>query len=1030
MNALKKAAGLCLLVAGAAQASPSFVTSAGWQNSSVAGLQPEKNTYWTTQPGATATWRPAFSGPVRAQVWFYKIVHQQNGDPKVHLEIAHSGQIATQFVTCAEGSSAWVALGAYDFAGGDAEFVRLTKVSRGVPTRIGAVRFDLLNDSHPPAVIQSFTLDDVTGGPLVQSTETMHLRTHTRSDLKAGPPDSKAWKLVFHDEFNGPELDRQVWQAESGSPGHILSSRWPENVVVTNGLLRLLTKKEDRGGKPWTTGNIWTKTYQAKYGYFEARMRIAKASGLNNAFWLMTTNKPGDPIHFEIDITEAHYPNIHTMTLHNWAGKHTATGTRFTTEEDLSSDFHLYALEWNAHELIWYLDGQVVRRCNNTFCQAASPLRLSSAVGRWAGRISDALDGTSMDVDWVRVYQRAEPGTPSAPGIAGEWRQSLDGPWQFSTNETAAVWDAITVPGNWDALPAYATYRGKGWYQRTFAAPPEWKDRHIRLRFDAVYHDALVTLNGRELGRHIGGYTPFEFDVTDRLNFNGTNNITVCADNTFRRGAWWHWGGISRSVTLIANRDARIVRQHIRAEPDLAAGTATLFLRCTLANAGEKMLALRLASAVEGVDEPALSQAVTLAPHTEQLVEARTTLPKERVRLWHFDQPNLYRLTTRIMLDGIVLHERADRFGIRKIDVTPDGLLFNGERVRLCGFNRVSDSREAGNTEPDALVQQDVDLMKRCGANLTRLMHYPQAPHLLDYLDEKGMLIFEEIPVWGGATDPNMKPDNPVTQQWLREMIERDYNHPCVIGWSVGNELLQHDAYVKSMIAYVRRELDPHRLLTYVSYSGARKDYGPLNDPISACDILLHNTYGAAPGKMAEMLRAKWPQLPIFFSEFGSRQFGATSDATIPGLIERWSDLANHPYVIGVSLWTFNDYRSDYPGTPPSGNREWGVVDMRRQPKAAYEQIRQLFNPVHALTVSNHTVRLEPRGANELPSYTLHGYQIRWTLPGGPSGTLAVPDLKPGDASWTMPLPVPGSHLVVELVTPTGYVVNEYRETP
>ena len=400
---------LLLTLTRAGVGAPAFVTSAGWQTSSLAGPQPEKSTYWSTHPSATATWSPAFNGPVRAQVWFYKIVHQPNDDPAVRFEVAHDGQLATQVVNCVTGVSSWVSLGTYDFAGGSNEFVRLTKTTPAVNTRISALRFDLLNDAQPPAIIQSFTLDEITGGPLVQPVAAMHLRIHARADLKDGPLDPRGWKLVFQDEFNGPELDRRVWQVESGSPGHILSSRWPENVVVTNGLLRLLTRKEARGGKVWTTGNIWTRTYQAQYGYFEARMRIAKASGLNNAFWLMTTNKPTDPIHFEIDITEAHYPNIHTMTLHNWSGKHTATGARFIAEEDLSSDFHLYALEWNARELIWYFDGQVVRRSSNTFCHAASPLRLSSAVGRWAGRISDALDGTSMDVDWVRVYQRAEP---------------------------------------------------------------------------------------------------------------------------------------------------------------------------------------------------------------------------------------------------------------------------------------------------------------------------------------------------------------------------------------------------------------------------------------------------------------------------------------------------------------------------------------------------------------------------------------------------------------------------------------------
>ena len=98
-------------------------------------------------------------------------------------------------------------------------------------------------------------------------------------------------------------------------------------------------------------------------------------------------------------------------------------------------------------------------------------------------------------------------GSPSLRAATGEFRQSLNGPWQFTTNAAAitsatATWDVITVPGNWDTLPAYSTHIGKGWYQRTFTVPPDWKGKHIRLKFDAVYEMTEVWLNGKSLGAH------------------------------------------------------------------------------------------------------------------------------------------------------------------------------------------------------------------------------------------------------------------------------------------------------------------------------------------------------------------------------------------------------------------------------------------------------------------------------------------------------------------------------------------------
>ena len=128
---------------------------------------------------------------------------------------------------------------------------------------------------------------------------------------------------------------------------------------------------------------------------------------------------------------------------------------------------------------------------------------------------------------------------------AGEQVLSLDGTWQFTIDEETAgkaggAWDELTVPGNWDLLEAYSTHKGKGWYRREFEVPAEWPaGSRVRLRFEAVYHEAEVTLNGRVLGTHTGGYTPFEFDVTEVVKRGEPNVVTVRADNRYRRGAWW-----------------------------------------------------------------------------------------------------------------------------------------------------------------------------------------------------------------------------------------------------------------------------------------------------------------------------------------------------------------------------------------------------------------------------------------------------------------------------------------------------------
>lgn len=484
-----------------------------------------------------------------------------------------------------------------------------------------------------------------------------------------------------------------------------------------------------------------------------------------------------------------------------------------------------------------------------------------------------------------------------------------ESPYSSALND--AAWETMSVPGNWDTTNKYAHYTGKAWYRRSFMPPATWKGSPVRLRFEAVYHDTKVYLNGQFLGEHRGGYTPFEFEVSGLLRFGQPNLLAVSADNSYRRGAWWPWGGISRSVQLIRNNEVRIVRQQIRAEPDLKTGRAQFFLRILIQNAGKKEHEVRLNSQIA---LPGSSQSVWNSPHSVfQLpagatkdVEWTANLPANQVKLWDFDHPNLYNCQTIVTVGGQVQNLRRDRFGIRKVEVTKTQLLLNGEPIRMPGFNRVYDHRAWGNTEPEHLVRQDVDMMKRLGGNLMRIMHGAQSPALLDYLDEKGVLVFEEIPVWGGDDPMQREMANPTTRRWLREMIERDFNHPCIIGWSVGNELTDHFSYVKTMIDFVRNDLDSHRLLGYASYTSTRDNMGPHNDPTTISDLTMFNSYGPlAPA--ASKLRERWPDKPILFTEFGSSQIGASLDAKLPGVEAKMDAIRQaHPYVVGTSLWTFN----------------------------------------------------------------------------------------------------------------------------
>jgi beta-glucanase (GH16 family) len=239
--------------------------------------------------------------------------------------------------------------------------------------------------------------------------------------LPGGPAK---WQLTWSDEFDYPDSRlEERWISQNSGSTHILSSRWRENATVSQGTLKLLNKKEKRGGNDWTSGNIWTKQH-FQYGYFECRYRYAAAAGTNNSFWIMTKDKPPQgKKSFEIDINEGHYPNKVNTNIHNHSDRvqkkdgkwtHPSSSKSFTFGDrkdgthNFARDFHTFGLHWTEQELVFYVDGKELRRAKNAFCHGPAPVWLSLAVIAWAGPVTDAIDGTFMEVDYVRIYQPAK----------------------------------------------------------------------------------------------------------------------------------------------------------------------------------------------------------------------------------------------------------------------------------------------------------------------------------------------------------------------------------------------------------------------------------------------------------------------------------------------------------------------------------------------------------------------------------------------------------------------------------------------
>ncbi len=660
----------------------------------------------------------------------------------------------------------------------------------------------------------------------------------------------------------------------------------------------------------------------------------------------------------------------------------------------------------------------------------------------------------------------------------------------FQTDFDDSQWHDLTVPGHWGTINSFSNYTGKGWYRKTIDLQEEWSkgsDDRYYLKFDGVYHLSKVYLNGKYLGMNRGGFTPFEFDVTEALNFDGENVIAVEADNSAIVSATWNWGGIIRDVTLTKNKAIRIDYQYVHAVPDLESGVAEIKLKVRVENNSAEDRTINVSTVI--LDEGQigeLSGMLNIKANSTKDIHLNASLKANDVELWHFDNPKLYQAQTTISEGEIELDKLQDNFGIRKVELTDSQMLLNGEAVRLAGFNRVSESRFWGSSEPLEVLEKDVDLMKEAGANFMRIMHGTQNQKLIELCDRKGIMLFEEVNVRdldndefranyyplakleeeiGGKLDleeeeilmldeayVKLREEHKVkvndknyflAKYWLKGMVERDINHPSIIGWSVGNELNNHFEYGREAIAYVKRELDPYRFVVCVSNSGQKEEYTPETDPNTFGDLIMHNMYQwqGEPQEILNALRTKWPDKPIFISEFGFDPFPSTGIDADKEIFSEWTNTYyrhKNEFVIGTSMWTFNDYRSMYGGTTAEENRVWGVITTWRQKRRLFDRIKKEHAPVLDIEVTsidfeNNTakVRMPMRSASDYPSYAIRNYSLVYQFRNTKgdvisSNRLDVPSLMPGDQPWEENLswkPLSGEvlDLKVSLMSPTGF---------
>lgn len=542
----------------------------------------------------------------------------------------------------------------------------------------------------------------------------------------------------------------------------------------------------------------------------------------------------------------------------------------------------------------------------------------------------------------------------------------LDGLWEFEANNKI---QELAVPASWNEQDSdLFDYLGDAIYRKIAFVPASFSGRKIWLRFGGVSTNAVVKVNHQEVGSHRGVSLPFECDVTNYINCGEENLIEVFVDHkldhwslppaTLEKGEgrigfhnsfpavaydFYPFGGIHRSVFLYTTANIRIQNIKIDAGMD---GTAhfRVYLSDPLTGTAHVSIGYVIVS-YELKDEDYISGELEI----------------KDAKLWDIGQPNLYDLQVNIHDDSTLLDSYTQSFGFRTVTVGKKGIILNGKEVFLKGFGKHEDFDIIGKGFNAAVMVKDFTLLKWINANSFRTSHYPYDEQMMSYADRQGILVIDETP-FVGFNDRMYTPEIlAIANDRIRDLMERDYNHPSVIAWSLANEPTittpEGEPFFKSMYD-TAREIDPLRPITYVAHLEPENNQG-----FKYYDFVCINKYYGwylGAGQIDTTLCELSDCLDRFYDAFGKpvmlSEFGADA---IPGLhnmppqmfseeyqaeiIEKQYDLyRTKDYAMGTHVWAFADFKTNQTITRVMQNRK-GVFTRDRKPKMAAHMIKKMW---------------------------------------------------------------------------------------
>lgn len=601
--------------------------------------------------------------------------------------------------------------------------------------------------------------------------------------------------------------------------------------------------------------------------------------------------------------------------------------------------------------------------------------------------------------------------------------------WQFALGDTvnsATPWRTLNLPHDWaiegdfsadnpsgtggGALPG-----GTGWYRKTFTMPKADKGKQVYIDFDGAYMNSTVWINGHRLGTRPYGYASFSYDLTPYLKWGGKNTLLVKVDNSEQPNSRWYSGcGIYRNVGLRVLSPVHVALWGTQVlTPEVSAEKATVELLTTIDNTTHRDAPLRIISDVVAPDGKVVASAstdVTSAPGVNSPVSQTFTIASPE--LWSTDHPALYSVSTRLERDGNVIDSYSTPLGIRYFNFDAErGFSLNGKEMKINGVCLHHDAGALGAVVNRRAIDRQLEIMKQMGVNAIRSSHNPPAPELLAACDSMGFLVMDEtFDMWRRRKTSHdySRYFDDWHERDLTDMMLRDRNHPSIIIWSIGNEVLEQwsDASADTLsleeanmilnfghsadmlaaedeglslnslltikLAEMTRALDPSRPVTagcnepspgnHLFRSGALDIIGfnyhddwfkdvPVNFPgkpfivTESVSSLMTRGWYKGPSDSLILCPERWDK-PYYDPSFSCSAYG-NCRAPWGNTHEGTLKLVKeNPFISGQFIWTGFDYIGE--PTPygwPARSSYFGLVDLAGIPKDSYYLYQSEWRP-------------------------------------------------------------------------------------